>query len=808
MTLTTQQPLSASTFLPGHLRLDTDPVPSGAQTLLGDSYRFTVLSSRMIRMEYSTTGTFEDRPSQLALNRNFEVPVFRVIDEDHQLQIITEHLHLSYNKKPFSANGLTVQVKGNLSAYHSLWRYSEAGENLGGTARTLDEADGAIPLEPGLMSRNGYSVLDDSTSLLLEDNGWFAPRTAGSTDLYFFGYGRDYRGCLRDFYRLSGRTPLLPRFALGNWWSRYHRYTAEGYKALMERFEAEGIPFSVAVLDMDWHLVDIDPRHGSGWTGYTWNRELFPDPDEFAAWLHQKGLRLTLNVHPAEGIRAHEDAYAAVARDLDIDPTTEDPIVFDATDPAFLAAYFEHIHHPLERSGVDFWWLDWQSGSHSKIVGMDPLWILNHLHFLDSGKEGKKPLTFSRYAGPGSHRYPIGFSGDTIVTWESLDFQPHFTTCASNIGYGWWSHDIGGHMGGYKDDELAVRWIQFGVFSPIMRLHSGASPFTGKEPWKYPAAAADAMTDFLRLRHRLVPYLHTMNHRASSEGLPLVEPMYYEYPEESPAYSVPNQYLFGTALIAAPITNPSDPKLHLGKAKAWLPNGTWIDFFTGIIYKGDRSINLYRPLHHIPVLARAGAIVPLTHQSELSNGTQNPGKFEIRVFAGASGTFDLIEDSDDADTMPVRTPMRLDWDKGTFTIGPATGELSHIPTARNFELTFVGFEAGMAFHATAGAEELNATSTFNAATNTTILRLGDIPVTSELTVTVAGGMKLGGNEAIKRIFERLADAQIDFATKESIFAKVSSGRPLPVLVSDLQALDLEPNLLGCILELLLADTTD
>ncbi|PTT67105.1 alpha-xylosidase [Arthrobacter sp. HMWF013] len=791
-----------------HLRLETAPVPSLAQTVLGARYRFTVLTSRMIRMEYSSTGIFEDRPSQLALNRNFDTPSFRVLDDDHHLQIITEHLHLSYNKEPFSPNGLTVQVKGNLSAYHSLWRYSEAGENLGGTARTLDEADGAIALEAGLMSRNGYSTLDDSASLLIEDNGWFAPRTPESTDLYFFGYGRDYRGCLQDFYRLSGRTPLLPRFTLGNWWSRYHQYTAEGYKALIERFAAEGIPFSVAVLDMDWHLVDIDPKYGSGWTGYTWNQDLFPDPDEFIVWLHHNGLRLTLNVHPAEGLRAHEDAYAAVARDLGIDPATEDPVLFDVTDPAFLAAYFEHIHHPLERSGVDFWWLDWQSGSHSKISGMDPLWILNHLHFLDSGKEGKKPLTFSRYAGPGSHRYPIGFSGDTIVTWESLDFQPYFTATASNIGYGWWSHDIGGHMGGYKDDELAVRWTQFGVFSPVMRLHSSSSPFTGKEPWKYPAAAAEIMTDFLRLRHRLVPYLHTMNHRASHQGLPLIEPMYYQYPEEQAAYSVPNQYLFGTEMIAAPITTPSDPKLHLGRAKAWLPEGTWIDLFTGLIYQGDRSIYLYRPMHQIPVLAKAGAIVPLTHHTEIENGTPNPHKLEIRIFAGASGTFDLIEDNDDAHSTPARTPMRLDWNTGTFTVGPATGDLAHIPATRNFDLTFIGFEAAMAFEATTGGEELRAASTYNAETNTTTIRVGDIPVTSGLTIRVDSGMRMGRNDAVRRIFERLADAQIDFATKESIFAKVSSARKIPVLVSDLQSMDLQPNLLGSILELLLADAVD
>ena len=129
---------------------------------------------------------------------------------------------------------------------------------------------------------------------------------------------------------------------------------------------------------------------------------------------------------------------------------------------------FKYLHHPNERNGVDFWWIDWQQGSNSKIEGLDPLWMLNHYHYLDNKRNGKRGLILSRYAGIGSHRYPIGFSGDSVISWDSLDFQPYFTANASNVGYGWWSHDIGGHMNGIKDDELATRWVQFGVFSPIM----------------------------------------------------------------------------------------------------------------------------------------------------------------------------------------------------------------------------------------------------------------------------------------------------------------------------------------------------
>src|SRR5699024_737172 len=139
-------------------------------------------------------------------------------------------------------------------------------------------------------------------------------------------------------------------------------------------------------------------------------------------------------------------------------------------------------------------------------------------------------VILSRYAGPGSHRYPIGFSGDTFITWASLKFQPYFTSTASNVGYTWWSHDIGGHYGGSRDEELAMRWIQLGVFSPINRLHSSNSMFTGKEPWNFRETIQKSMSKYLHLRHELLPYLYTMNVQTAQEFHPLVLPMYYYYP--------------------------------------------------------------------------------------------------------------------------------------------------------------------------------------------------------------------------------------------------------------------------------------
>ena len=446
-----------------HLRPHARPLAAPENVIQGDRYRITVLDPGLLRLEYAASGEFEDRPSQTVLDRAFEPARFELTENDAGLELHTERLQLVYDKRPFSTEGLSVAAKGGVSNYDSVWRFGLHVDNLGGTARTLDEADGRVPLEDGVLSRNGIAVVDDSRSVLLNEDGWIAARRPDTLDLYVFAFGRDYRAALRALYKLTGPQPLLPRHALGNWWSRYYAYSAGEYLELMDRFAEEDLPFSVAVLDMDWHLVDIDPSLGSGWTGYTFNRELFPDPKAFMAELRERGLAVSLNVHPADGVRAHEDAYAPVAERMGIDPESRLPVNFDPTDPKFLEAYLEEVHHPLEELGVDFWWLDWQQGVVTKVPGLDPLWLLNHFHYLDSARNGNRALTFSRYAGIGSHRYPVGFSGDTVVSWDSLRFQPEFTGTASNAGYGWWSHDIGGHFGGVRDDELTTRWVQYGV---------------------------------------------------------------------------------------------------------------------------------------------------------------------------------------------------------------------------------------------------------------------------------------------------------------------------------------------------------
>lgn len=795
----------------------TTPIAAKEAIVAGEKYRFTILTSRLIRIEYSETGCFEDRATQTVINREFDVPKFDVQESNGILTIITEHIELTYDmEKPFMSTSLKVCYTGKNSGVmaggiSTVWSYGTClGANLAGTARTLDCVNGACELENGLMSRGNVTVLDDSNSLIISEDGTINPREEKAIDQYLFCYGDakkkfDYKGCLRDFYKLTGNTPLLPRFALGNWWSRYHPYTQEEYTELMKRFKAEDIPFSVAVIDMDWHYVEIDSKYGTGWTGYTWNKELFPDHKEFLKFLRNEGLEASLNLHPQEGVAAHEDAYEKMAEAMGIDPKTEKCVPFEIENPEFVENYFKHLHHPLEEEGVRFWWMDWQQGNTTRIEGLDPLWMLNHFHYIDNSRDGNRGLMFSRYAGPGSHRYPIGFSGDTHISWESLDFQPYFTATASNIGYGWWSHDIGGHYQGHRDDELTTRWFQLGVFSPINRLHSSRCDFLGKEPWKHNKVSEISMKKFLKLRHELIPYLYSMNYRASELGEPLVQPLYYEYPCGE-AYEFKNEYLFGTEMIVSPITTPHDDKTTMGSVKTYIPDGVWYDFFNNMRYEGGKTLTLFRDMYEMPVLVKSGGIIPMSKLTHI-NDIENPANMKIKVYAGKSNSFELYED--DGNTIDYKngayavTKMDLDWsEKPTFTINAPTGDKSVIPEKRNFEIEFIGIADTKNITVTENGEKKD----FTISSANGIVTISVLNVSGTLSVMFNEEVVLSKNNTYERLFRMVEKLEkVENSKKEIILPLMQKNEAPGRFLSDMMQLNLDEKVLLAINEIVTAE---
>lgn len=667
-------------------------------TIIGN-IRISVLTDCLIRVE---NGNFTDEPTQTVLFRNFTAPVYKIKNECGKITVSTKRTVLCVS----ATDGKFIYAKTR-----DCGKTEKISDNLKGTYRTLDMSSGEVDLGDGIISKSGVAVLDDSKTFLLSEEGTIEPRLTCS-DIYYFAYGRNYREALKDFYRLCGETPLLPRYCFGNWWSRYWAYTQEEYLSLMEKFKKESIPLTVATVDMDWHWVKVVQKFGmkasnlltkrvkgekhrfflSGWTGYSWNTELFPDYKAFLRELHERGLKTTLNIHPAAGVKFYEDQYEEMAAAMSINPETKEHVPFDITDPKFIEAYFEILHHKYEEDGVDFWWIDWQQGNKTKIPGLDPLWPLNHYHYLDNCRNGKRGLTLSRFAGPGSHRYPLGFSGDTAISFKTLAFQPYFTITASNIGYTWWSHDIGGHHMGIHNDEIYIRWLQFGVFSPINRLHSTSDSFMGKEPWNYRPETEETAKQWLRLRKRLIPYIYTANRETHVNGKALLEPMYYEFPLQEDAYKVKNQYIFGGSLIVAPITEPCDKASGLAGTDVYLDGKRYTDIFTGDIYSYSGINRQYRYLNLIPVLAPEGSIIPID-TDDTSNGSENPKHLELLIFNG-NGEYKLYED--DGETLEYKNgifaerlfAVKEEGNILSFTISPLIGDKTVVPEKRDFTLSF------------------------------------------------------------------------------------------------------------------------
>ena len=493
-----------------------------------------------------------------------------------------------------------------------------------------------------------------------------------------------------------------------------------------------------------------------------------------------------------------------MAKALDVDWEQEDKIPFDAANRRFLEAYFQYLHHPNEARGVDFWWLDWQQGSRSSDPRVNTLLVLNHQHFLDNGRNGThRPLILSRYSGIGSHRYPVGFSGDTFATWASLDFQPYFTVTAGNVGYGWWSHDIGGHQGGRRDDELTVRWLQFGVFSPILRLHSTSNPFYGKEPWNYSPEAQTIMTAFLRLRSRLIPYLYTMNWLSHAEGLPLLRPMYYHH-DVPEAYEVPNEYYFGTEMLACPITRPADPETRLAAFDAWLPEGEYIDFFTGWRYRGGRRLRLYRSLETIPVLLPAGSILPLAGDF-MEDAGRNPEELELQVFHGAEGAFTMYEDGGEAETgagpAVVRTVFRYRSGETSELVLRTEGEREGVlPDERRYTVRIRGITPPQAVE----MEGVPFSQDYDVDRKELRVRFSWDGRTEQRLILRTETVDAAAPDPLEAVHGILHRARISYDLKARLYRLICEARSLEWLIGELHMESLPKSLEGALLEQLSA----
>lgn len=674
-----------------------------------NNVRFTVISDGTLRLEYAPDGKFVDNKSFVAVNRLYPDVDYKLKSKGAWIEITTSKMRMRYKKDSGQFTGDNLVIEAVKGAFPFTWKPGvQQKGNLKGTYRTLDGMDGEtqtqtwvadtkkgeqLKLEDGLLATDGWSFIDDSQGLLFDNDPdweWAKERPAnGGQDWYFMAYGHDYKQALKDYTLFAGKMPLPPRYAFGYWWSRYWLYSDKEFRNLIDNFNTYQIPLDVLVVDMDWHYTE---KGKGGWTGWTWNRDLFPNPQGFLKYLKQNDLKITLNLHPADGVAAYEENYTEMAKDMGVDPETKKTIPWVNSDKKFIRSMFKNILGPMEKDGVDFWWLDWQQGMFDpKMKNLSNTWWINYAFFSDMEKRREtRPMLYHRWGGLGNHRYQVGFSGDAVISWKSLDFQPYFNSTASNVLYGYWSHDLGGHIGSQIDPEMYTRWLQFGALSPIMRTHSQKGAKLNKEPWVFNKEYCDIIRETIRQRYVMAPYIYTMARKGYDDGISLCRPMYYDYPENKEAYEFRNEYMFGDDVLVMPVTAPVEN--DYAQVRVWLPEGEWYEWHTGALLKGNQIVERSFAVDEYPIYIKAGAILPM-YLDNVMNLNGNDEEVAVTFFPGGGDTaeFKLYEDNGNdknyaSEYAVTKLSSVRNGNEQTLVIGKCEGAYKDMPLARPFKV--------------------------------------------------------------------------------------------------------------------------
>ena len=644
--------------------LDYDPNPNTKSVVIASDgkFRAQIMTENLFRFEYSENGNFENRPTISVVNRNMTLlsnVIYNHYEEGGKLYIMTSKFNISYvvgSGLKTSEDLRVVNLEPNVT-YNGdsglVWTYGMTSENdsgnLLGTYRTLDQTDNPsldcqIDKKPhcvyGLMSRNGWALVDDTDAPILDCDDWWSDDNgkyythSSDKDLYLFAHNINYTQALTDYSMIGGKIPIFPRYAHGIWWTRWFDLTDNDVRDQINQFREYSLPLDVLILDMNWHKKN-------DWTGYTFDENLFPSTEHFFRYIKDQNLAIGANLHDASGINNWEDQFENAAKAIRY-PKGKGKIPFDLSNKTqTLMALEDIVLKAVEDDGMDFWWIDWQQGENAAgTTGgkNNPTIWTDKMRVTDPKRRNlqsnapkaiiKRGMVLARFGGLGNHRYQVGFSGDVkTLSWDDLAYQPYFSQTASNVGYGFWSHDI---VGPADDHELYVRWIQWGCMSGIMRHHdrgmsSGdcANPFPSDvenscpivQPWKTASNFFHPIRDALQLRQSLVPYIYTQTRAAFDTGVSLIRPMYYYNQKIEAAYHLREQYYFGDKIVVRPVVEKSD-NTTMTTVTVWLPAGNWYDI-TGF---ANRWINVVDPqglnitamydISEIPTFVHEMAVIP------------------------------------------------------------------------------------------------------------------------------------------------------------------------------------------------------
>ena len=674
--------------LGGHFRVDVTKSKTPSTCVFrGSHYRISVLSDSLIRFEYNETGKFNDYPTLFASNRSFSEPKLHVVEDNEILEIKNDKFVIEYHKERNfigssmvpDANLKVMLVEGGKTWY---FNHPEA-RNMKGTAYSLDGAS-STALGKGLFSLDGFSSIDDSRTPILNENGNIMLPAENIIDTYLFVYNNDFGVGLKDYFNLTSLPPLIPRYALGVWWAKNENYDEIGIKNLVNSFKKHEIPFSVLLLG---EYARTKNQYSN--LSYSLDKNIFPNTIALSNFLHMNKIFFGLNIKTDGVLSIEEERHNEFTQIYNVD--TDKNIPLNVFDPAIMNGFLQGVLTPLLNQGIDMLWVDDNNPEHAFRN-----FIMNYYLFNNFNSSAmKRNMILSRNFGVVPHKYSVLYSGNTKISWKTLATLPEFNSSASNIGVSWWSHDIGGFSGGTEDPELYMRYVQLGVFSPILRLSSQGGKYYKREPWRWDAKTNGIVKEYLQLRHKLIPYLYAEAKKYSSYGATLVQPLYYKYPQtyDEPLYR--NEYYFGSELFVSPITNEKDSIMNRVVHRLFLPSGIWYDFKTGKKFTGGRRYVTFFKDEDYPVFAKTGAIVPMAILDEDDlNNVFAPKKLEIHIFPGRSNTYKLYED--DGFTLKYKqgnsftTEINYYYKENDFSVSlePLEGKAGIIPERRDYRIRF------------------------------------------------------------------------------------------------------------------------
>lgn len=598
----------------------------------GNTYRITVLSERLIRLEYNKNGIFEDHKTSLVVNRNFPKVNFFRDTIDTMLQIKTSYFTLTYvMDKPIAPSKImaTSNLKISLNGTDKEWYPGHVeARNFGGLNYSLDDFNNKLKLDKGLYSTDGFVSIDDSNSLIFDGNN-YVERENKETDIYVFMYRKDLGLCLQDYFLLTGYPTLIPRYALGNWWYKDEDYNIYQVDEVIKNFIRSNIMLSVFILG------------DKALNNYRLDSKKFNE-NNIRQYFDYYNIRYGLTINPDISITRDNDRYTELAELIPPVASgkkkkkgiSNDIISFVPYNNDKIKVYFDTIINPLMKSSPSIFNIDYYNPNDKK-----GLWLLDNYHYDMLNKEVRNVI-LTRNAGIAPHRYPVLYTGKTKVSWDVLNAIPFYNLSAANMGVSWIAHAIGGFQGGIEDRELYIRYIQLGTFSPILMLASASGKYYKREPWKWNSLDQNIIDYYLNLRNRLIPYIYTEAYMYHKYGKPLIIPLYYSYPRayDEPRYR--NEYFFGSNILIAPITKLKNKVMNRVVQRVFVPNGTWYDFITGKKFIGNKYyVSFYRDDEY-PVFCKEGAIIPLS----LDKTVNVPTNLELQIFLGTSSSYDLYED--------------------------------------------------------------------------------------------------------------------------------------------------------------------